>query len=108
MQERRIFPTQVVGPAGVNEPAEWAGACANILIRAVLSQPVRELPETYKGAASYYSPDVCFADVHHYLRNLLEKRGRYPATRLVARDQLNGCFLNQVGGLLVAQVGEAD
>jgi hypothetical protein len=81
---------------------------ANILIRAVPGKRVRELVETYESAACFYSPDVCFADIHHYLRNLLEKRVRDPATGHVALDQLNGCFLKQAHGSLIAQVGEAD
>ncbi len=63
---------------------------ANILMRAVLGRRVRELLETYENAASFYSPDVCFADARHYSGNLLEKRGRDPATGLVALDQLSG------------------
>ena len=63
---------------------------ANILMRAVLGRRVRELLETYEDAASFYSPDVCFADARHYLGNLLEKRGRDPANGLVALDQLSG------------------
>ena len=63
---------------------------ANILMRAVLGRRVRVLLETYEDAASFYTPDVCFADARHYLGNLLEKWGRDPATGLVALDQLSG------------------
>ncbi|MGD0008146.1 MAG: PIN domain-containing protein [Terriglobia bacterium] len=63
---------------------------ANILMRAVLGRRVRGLLETYEDAATFYSPDVCFADARRYLGNLLEKRGRDPAAGLVALDQLSG------------------
>jgi len=63
---------------------------ANILMRAVLGRRVRGLLETYEDAATFYSPDVCFADARRSLGNLLEKRGRDPAAGLVALDQLSG------------------
>ena len=63
---------------------------ANILMRAVLGRRVRELLETYEDAATFYSPDVCFADARRYLETELEKRGRDTATRLAALDKLSG------------------
>jgi hypothetical protein len=47
---------------------------ANILMRAVLGRRVRELLETYEDVASFYSPDVCFADARRYLEKELQKR----------------------------------
>lgn len=35
---------------------------ANILLRAVFGQRVRELLETYEDEVGFYSPDVCFED----------------------------------------------
>ena len=48
---------------------------ANILMRAVLGRRVRELLETYEDAATFYSPDVCFADARRYLETELRKAG---------------------------------
>src|SRR5215831_17889762 len=47
---------------------------ANILMRAVLGQRVRELLERYEDSVAFYSPDVCFEDARHYLSQVLEKR----------------------------------
>jgi predicted nucleic acid-binding protein len=63
---------------------------ANILMRAVLGRRVRELLETYEDAATFYSPDVCFADARRYLEKELQKRGRDTATGLAALDKLSG------------------
>ena len=63
---------------------------ANILMRAVLGRRVRELLETYEDAATFYGPDVCFADARRYLENELGKRGRDTATGLAALDKLGG------------------
>ena len=35
---------------------------ANILIRAVFGQRVRQILEAYEDVAGFYSPDVCFQD----------------------------------------------
>jgi PIN domain len=35
---------------------------ANILIRAVFGQRVRQILEAYENVASFCSPDVCFQD----------------------------------------------
>jgi len=59
-------------------------------MRAILGRRVRELLETYEDAASFYSPDVCFADAHRYLEKELQKRGRDAATGLAALDKLSG------------------
>ena len=48
---------------------------ANILIRAVLGQRVRELILTYAGSIRFFAPDVAYADARKYLPTLLEKRG---------------------------------
>jgi hypothetical protein len=40
---------------------------ANILLRAVLGQRVRELLEAFEDTATFYSPDVCFDDARKYI-----------------------------------------
>lgn len=48
---------------------------ANILIRAVLGQRVRNLILRYAGQIDFFSPMVCFEDARRYLPGLLDKRG---------------------------------
>lgn len=47
---------------------------ANILIRAVLGQKVRNTIQKYADSAEFFTPDVCFADARKYLPPLFEKR----------------------------------
>jgi hypothetical protein len=44
---------------------------ANILLRAVLGQRVRELLETYEDEVGFYSPDVCFEDARKYIPDVV-------------------------------------
>jgi predicted nucleic acid-binding protein len=54
---------------------------ANILIRSVLGQRVRNLLEKYSACGvRFYSPLVCFADSAEYLPNLLTRKGRFDAS----------------------------
>jgi len=62
---------------------------ANILMRAVLGRRVRELLEAHEDMATFYSPDVCFDDAHHYVAQVLEKRGHNPESGLSVLAQLN-------------------
>jgi hypothetical protein len=39
---------------------------ANILIRAVFGQRVRQILEAYEDVAGFYSPEVCFQDAQKY------------------------------------------
>lgn len=48
---------------------------ANILIRAVLGQRVRELIQAHATRVQFFAPDVAYADARKYLPALLEKRG---------------------------------
>ncbi len=48
---------------------------ANILIRAVLGQRVRELIIGHAANVSFFAPDVAFDEARKYLPGLLEKRG---------------------------------
>jgi predicted nucleic acid-binding protein len=44
---------------------------ANILLRAVLGQRVRELLETYEDEVGFYCPDVCFEDARKYIPDVV-------------------------------------
>ena len=48
---------------------------ANILIRAVFGQRVRQILETYEGVAGFWSPDACFHDARKYIPGLSARRG---------------------------------
>lgn len=48
---------------------------ANILIRAVLGQRVRELILMNAATVQFFAPDVAYDDARKYLPALLEKRG---------------------------------
>lgn len=48
---------------------------ANILIRAVLGQRVRELILANAATVKFFAPDVAYDDARKYLPALLEKRG---------------------------------
>jgi predicted nucleic acid-binding protein len=56
---------------------------ANILIRAVLGQKVRNTIEKFANSAQFFTPDVCFADARKYLPALFEKRN-LPADKAIA------------------------
>ncbi|HEV3315453.1 MAG TPA: PIN domain-containing protein [Candidatus Angelobacter sp.] len=62
---------------------------ANILVRAVLGQRVRQILEQYEDTILFYSPDICFADAHYYLRLILEQRGIDPEPGVAALDQIS-------------------
>jgi predicted nucleic acid-binding protein len=47
---------------------------ANILIRAVLGQKVRNNIEKFANSAQFFTPDICFADARKYLPALFAKR----------------------------------
>src|SRR5262245_23739871 len=48
---------------------------ANILIRAVLGNKVRQLLTTFSESVDFFTPDVCLEDAQRYLPILFEKRG---------------------------------
>ena len=62
---------------------------ANVLMRAALGRRVRELLKRYEDVATFYSPDVCFADARHYVAQVLEKRGLNPESGLNVLAQLS-------------------
>ena len=62
---------------------------ANILMGAVLGRRVRELLEQYEDSATFYSPDICFDDAHHYLSQVLHKRGLDVESGLALLEQIS-------------------
>lgn len=65
---------------------------ANILLRGVFGQRVREILEAYEDEVRFYSPDVCFADAEKYIPEISKKR------RLDA--DLGSSVLEQIGGIV--------
>ena len=61
---------------------------ANILIRAVLGQRVRELIQIHAATIKFFAPDVAYADARKYLPALLEKRSVDPGAALLVLDAL--------------------
>jgi len=61
---------------------------ANILIRAVLGQRVRELITEHAADVSFFAPDAAFDEARQYLPALLEKRGVSGAAALATLDAL--------------------
>lgn len=47
---------------------------ANILIRAVLGNKVRELLIAHNGSVEFFTPDICMEDAQKYLPIIFEKR----------------------------------
>ena len=68
---------------------------ANILIRAVLGNRVRELLMAYVGTVDFFTPDVCMPDAQKYLPILFEKRGLPPQPALALLSSLE-CLLHIV------------
>ncbi|CAM3911063.1 PIN domain-containing protein [Roseateles saccharophilus] len=61
---------------------------ANILIRAVLGQRVRELIVESLADVSFFAPDTAFDEARKYLPGLLEKRGVDGVAALATLDAL--------------------
>jgi predicted nucleic acid-binding protein len=59
---------------------------ANILIRAVLGRPVRELIMEHVADVRFFAPDTAFDEARQYLPGLLEKRGVGGAAALATLD----------------------
>jgi predicted nucleic acid-binding protein len=62
---------------------------ANILLRAVFGQRVRELLETYEEEVGFYSPDVCFEDARKYIPDISGRRRVDPVIGLTVLDELS-------------------
>ena len=61
---------------------------ANILIRAVLGQRVRELIFEHAATVQFFAPDVAYTDARKYLPALLAKRGVKSAAAITVLDAL--------------------
>lgn len=48
---------------------------ANILLRAVFGQRVRQILEKYEDQARFYTPDACFEDAARYIPVISSERG---------------------------------
>jgi len=63
---------------------------ANILVRAVLGRRVREIIETYAEQASFFAPEVAYAEAEEHLPALVIKRGGDPDKALRFLRSLRG------------------
>jgi predicted nucleic acid-binding protein len=61
---------------------------ANILLRAVFGERVRNLLESYEDVAAFYSPDVCFEDARRYIPQIAARRGFDATVGLTLFDQI--------------------
>ncbi len=68
---------------------------ANILIRAVLGQKVRNILFKFAHSAQFFTPDVCFADARKYLPVLFEKRNLSADKALVVLEDIS-CLISAV------------
>jgi predicted nucleic acid-binding protein len=62
---------------------------ANILLRAVFGQRVRQLLETYEDEAIFYTPDACFDDARKYIPEVSIRRGTDVDLGLSVLDQVS-------------------
>lgn len=63
---------------------------ANILVRAVLGRRVREIIETYAERASFFVPEVAYAEAEEHLPALVVRRGGDPDKALRFLRRLRG------------------
>lgn len=68
---------------------------ANILIRAVLGQKVRNTLEQFANSAQFFTPDVCLEDAKKYLPALFEKRNLSADEALEVLEKLT-CLIDAV------------
>jgi len=61
---------------------------ANILIRAVLGKRVLSLLTKYEDSASFFTPDVCFADARRHLDTIFKRRGMPVDSAIEILDQV--------------------
>src|SRR5690349_4361750 len=61
---------------------------ANILVRAVLGQRVRQLITDHANHVSFFAPDTAYAEAREHLPALLEKRGVNGSAALASLDAL--------------------
>ena len=63
---------------------------ANILLRAVFGQRVREILEAYEDEVRFCAPDVCFADAEKYIPDISKRRGLDVDLALSVLEQIGG------------------
>jgi hypothetical protein len=71
-------------------PAKALVIDANILVRAVLGRRVREIIETYAERASFFVPEVAYAEAEEHLPALVIRRGGDPDKALKFLRSLRG------------------
>jgi len=88
---------------------------ANILIRAVLGQRVRQLIMDHVADVTFFAPDSAFEEAREHLPGLLEKRGVSSAAALAVLDALENVVrpidVELYGSLersALARIGERD
>ena len=62
---------------------------ANILLRAVFGQRVRQILEAYEDQVSFYTPDVCFEDARKYIPDISSRRRLDVDLALSVLDQIS-------------------
>jgi PIN domain len=62
---------------------------ANILLRAVFGQQVREVLEAFEDGVSFYSPDVCFDDARKYIPDVSTRRRSDPLPGLAVLEEVS-------------------
>ena len=62
---------------------------ANILLRAVFGQRVRQILEAYEDQANFYAPDICFQDARKYIPDLSTRRRIDVDLTLSVLDQIS-------------------
>ena len=72
---------------------------ANILIRAVLGEKVRNTLSKFANSVQFFTPDVCFADARKYLPALFKKRNLPADDALTVLEGLT-CFIDAVDASL--------
>ena len=74
---------------------------ANILVRAVLGKRVRTIIEAYVGQATFFVPDIAFAEAEEHLPALVIKRKGDPQKALALLHSLGG-LVEQIGNEVYA------
>jgi hypothetical protein len=76
---------------------------ANILIRAVLGNKVRDLLIKHSGVVDFITPDICMADAQKYIPILFEKRALpiEPALTIRRRLFFSWLFIDLIDTILM-------
>ncbi len=75
---------------------------ANILVRAVLGRRVREIIETYAEQASFFVPEVAYAEAEEHLPALVTRRGGDPDKAVRVLRSLRG-LVDLIGNEVYSQ-----